>query len=159
MWNDSAGDYVAAGEHDWVSEPSWGIRGMAETELRLLSDVDGKDVLEDDCGTAYVSAWPARRGARVVGLDNSPAQLATARPLQDERALRFPLIHGIAEALPFADESLDLVISEYGAAIWSDPYRRIPEAARVLRPGGEFVDLDRARRRPPEEIWKARKRP
>jgi len=115
---------------------------MAETELGLLPDVDGKDVLEDGCGTACVSAWLSRRGARVVGLDNSPAQLATARRLQDAHALRLPLIHRIAEALPFADESFDPVICEYGATIRSDPYRWIREAARVLRSGGELILLD-----------------
>lgn len=60
-WNDSAGDYVAAGERNWASEPSWGVWDMAETELGLLPDIDSKDALEDGCGTAYVSAWPAIR--------------------------------------------------------------------------------------------------
>ena len=39
------------------------------------------------------------------------------------------------------DTSFDLAISEYGASIWCDPYRWIPEAARLLRPGGELVFL------------------
>ena len=47
----------------------------------------------------------------------------------------FPLIHGDAEQVPLPDESFDLAISEYGASIWCDPYRWIPEAARLLRPG------------------------
>ncbi|MFQ5907765.1 MAG: class I SAM-dependent methyltransferase [Thermoplasmata archaeon] len=96
---------------------------------------------EIGCGTAYVSAWLARRGARVVGVDNSPGQLARARRFQSDFGLAFPLIHGIAEALPFPDESFDLAISEYGAAIWSDPHRWIPEASRVLRPKGELIFL------------------
>ena len=37
--------------------------------------------------------------------------------------------------------AFDLAVSEYGAAIWADPYRWIPEAARILRPGGELVFL------------------
>lgn len=101
----------------------------------------GKTVLEDGCGTAYISAYIARAGGTPVGLDNSQAQLATARRMQLKHHLRFPLIHGIAEQLPFRDDSLDLVISEYGAAIWSDPYLWIPEAARVLKPGGELTFL------------------
>lgn len=140
-WNAEAESYVATGERAWRSEASWGIWGAPESELRLLPDVAGWDVLEDGCGTAYVSAWLARRGARPVGLDNSPAQLATARRLQAENDLHFPLILGFAESLPFADQSFDFVVSEYGAAIWSDPYRWIPEAARVLRPGGELLFL------------------
>src|SRR5580698_3298761 len=74
-------------------------------------------------GPGYVSAWLARRGARPVGLDNSAAQLATARQLQDRFGLRFPLIHASAEQVPLADGSFDLAISEYGASIWCDPYR------------------------------------
>ena len=55
--------------------------------------------------------------------------------------MRFPLIHGVGERLPFADQCFDLVVSEYGSAIWSDPHVWIPEAARVLRPGGELIFL------------------
>jgi SAM-dependent methyltransferase len=77
----------------------------------------------------------------VVGLDNSSQQLATAQMLQREHALPFPLVHADAEHAPFRDASFDVAISEYGAAIWCDPYRWIPEAARLLRPGGELIFL------------------
>jgi SAM-dependent methyltransferase len=140
-WNAEAPSYVESGRRAWSSEPSWGIWSVPESELRLLPDVAGWDVLEAGCGTAYVSAWLARRGAHPTGLDNSPAQLETARKLQSENDLRFPLVLGFAEQLPFRDETFDFVVSEYGAAIWSDPYRWIPEAARVLRPGGELLFL------------------
>lgn len=140
-WDEAAVEYAPAGERAWASEPAWGIFGIPEAEVGLLPNVEGKDVLEDGCGTGYVSAWLARRGARCVGLDNSLAQLATARRLQQEHDLEFPLIHGIAENLPFRDESFDVIISEYGAALWADPYRWIPEAARVLRPGGDLISL------------------
>jgi SAM-dependent methyltransferase len=43
--------------------------------------------------------------------------------------------------VPLADARFDLVISEYGASIWCDPYRWVPEAARLLRPGGRLVFL------------------
>jgi SAM-dependent methyltransferase len=83
-----------------------------------------------------------RRGARfVAGLDPTPAQLRTAREMQATYSLSFPLVEGDAEMAPFADASFDLAFSEYGAAIWCDPYRWIPEAARLLRPGGRLVFL------------------
>lgn len=115
---------------------------MPESELQLLPDVSGGlDVIELGCGTGYVSAWLARRGGRCVGLDNSSKQLASAQLFQREFGLSFPLVHADAERTPFADESFDVAISEYGAAIWCDPYRWIPEAARILRPGGQLIFL------------------
>jgi SAM-dependent methyltransferase len=143
-WDRWAPDYVAAAEREWRLEPgheTWGIWGIPESDVHLLPDVAGLDTIEFGCGTGYVSAWLARRGARPVGIDNSEAQLATARRLQDEHDLHFPLLHGNAETVPFPDASFDLVISEYGASIWADPYRWVPEAARVLRPGGRLIFL------------------
>lgn len=140
-WDVEARNYVESGKREWQSEPSWGIWGVPESEVGILPDVAGLDVIELGCGTAYVSAWLVRRGARVTGIDNSQVQLETARSLQEEHGLEFPLLHGDAENLPFPDESFDLAISEYGAAIWCDPYRWIPEAARVLRPGGRLIFL------------------
>ncbi|MFN2560494.1 MAG: methyltransferase domain-containing protein [Jatrophihabitans sp.] len=43
------------------------------------------------------------------------------------------------EHIPFASARFDLIISEYGASIWCDPYRWVAEAARVLRPNGRLV--------------------
>ena len=76
-----------------------------------------------------------------MAIDNSTAQLATARRLQTEHGLDFPLIHGNAEAVPYPDASFDFAISEYGAAIWADPYAWIPEASRLLKPGGRLAFL------------------
>ncbi len=140
-WDRWAVDYAEPGRRNWADEPSWGIWGVPETELHLLPDVTGLDTIELGCGTAYVSAWLARRGARPVGIDNSAAQLATAAELQADFGIHFPLIHGNAETVPLPDASFDLVISEYGASIWADPHRWIPEAARLLRPGGRLVFL------------------
>ena len=103
-----------------------------------LGDVDGLDVVELGCGTAYVSAWLARRGARPVGVDVTPAQLATARRCQEEFGLAFPLVEASAEDVPLPSESFDLAVSEYGASIWCDPHRWLPEAYRLLRPGGRL---------------------
>jgi SAM-dependent methyltransferase len=142
-WDEIATDYVANGEASWATDqPKWGIWGIPEAEVSLLPErLDGKDAIELGCGTGYVSAWLARRGARVVGIDNSPKQLETARRLQEQHDLAFPLLLGNAEMVPYPDASFDFAISEYGAALWADPYLWIPEAARLLRPGGELVFL------------------
>ncbi len=123
-------------------EIAWGVWQVPETQLRALPDsVAGLDVVELGCGTAYVSAWLARRGARPVGVDPTPAQLATARSCQQEFSLPFPLIEAPAEQVPLPDAAFELAVSEYGASIWADPYRWIPEAARLLRPSGRLVFL------------------
>lgn len=144
-WDAWASEYVAAGERAWrlaVGEETWGIWDIPESTVGLLpDDLAGLDTIELGCGTGYVSAWLARRGARPVGIDNSEAQLATARRLQAKHGLAFPLVHGNAERVPYPDASFDLAISEYGASIWADPYRWIPEAARLLRPGGRLIFL------------------
>jgi SAM-dependent methyltransferase len=126
----------------WASpEITYGIFGIPETDLGALGDVAGLDVVELGCGTAYFSAWLARRGARPVGVDPTPAQLATAHRMQSETGIEFPLVDGVAEDVPLPDASFDLAVSEYGASIWADPYKWIPEAARLLRPGGRLVFL------------------
>jgi SAM-dependent methyltransferase len=142
-WDEAASGYVEAGRRNWASdEPSWGVWGVPEEDLRMLpDDAAGLDTIELGCGTGYVSSWLARRGARPVGIDNSQEQLATARRFQEEFGVEFPLLHGNAERVPYPDASFDFAISEYGASIWCDPYLWIPEAARLLRPGGRLVFL------------------
>jgi SAM-dependent methyltransferase len=142
-WDSFAERYAGPGQAQWeANQPTWGIYSVPEADVGMLPpSVDGLDVIELGCGTAYVSSWLARRGARPVGIDNSPAQLETARRLQAEFGVEFPLHLGNAEQTPFPDESFDLAISEYGASIWCDPYLWIPEAARILRPGGQLVFL------------------
>jgi SAM-dependent methyltransferase len=137
-WSGYATDYVASGERNWAQdEPTWGIFDLPESHVGMFpADVSGMDAIELGCGTAYVSAWMAKRGARPRGIDITPAQLETARSLQDKFDIHFPLMEGNAEATPFENESADLVVSEYGASIWCDPYKWIPEAHRLLRPGG-----------------------
>jgi SAM-dependent methyltransferase len=141
-WDKDAPNWLERGRKSWRDEPTWGIWWVPERDLGVLpDDLDGLDAIELGCGTGYVSSWLARRGARPVGLDNSSGQLASAKMLQDEFDLHFALIHGDAEHTPFRDGSFDLAISEYGAAIWCDPYVWIPEAARLLRPGGRLIFL------------------
>jgi SAM-dependent methyltransferase len=141
-WDGYAPEWVEPGERNWRQQPgeeTWGIFGLPEADLRMLPDeLAGRDAIELGCGTGYVSAWMARRGARVVGIDNSAKQLETAARLQREHGLEFPLIHGNAEHVPCPDASFDFAISEYGAVLWADPGAWVPEAARLLRPGGRL---------------------
>ena len=141
-WSQYAADYVDAARRNWGTDAvSWGIWGIAEADAGILPDVTGLDVVEFGCGTGYVSAWLARRGARPIGIDPTRPQLNTAVAMQQEFGPVFPLVQAIGERAPFRDGSFDLVISEYGSAIWSDPYSWIPEAARLLRRDGQLIFL------------------
>ena len=145
-WDERADDWISPGTRSWAAtEPSWGVWALPESELRMLpADMTGMDAIELGCGTGYVSGWMARRGARVVGIDNSARQLDSARRFAAEHAVDLKLMHGNAETVPLPDASFDFAISEYGAAIWCDPNAWIPEAHRLLRPGGDLVFLGNA---------------
>jgi SAM-dependent methyltransferase len=140
-WTESNREYTDADAlRSWEKpEITWGVFGVPEEELGVLGDLDGLDAVELGCGTAYFSAWLARRGARVVGVDVTPAQLETARRCMVETGIEVELLEASAEDVPLPDASFDLALSEHGASTWCDPYRWIPEAARLLRPGGRLV--------------------
>jgi SAM-dependent methyltransferase len=141
VWTVTNAEYTDAGAREaWSREEiMWGVFNLPESEVGVLGDVGGLDVVELGCGTAYISAWFARSGAHPVGVDLTPAQLQTARRLQGESGLEFPLVEASAENVPLPDASFDLAVSEYGASIWCDPSRWVPEAARLLRPGGRLI--------------------
>jgi SAM-dependent methyltransferase len=141
-WEIEAANYVEPAKRNWASdEITWGMFHVAESEVRALPEVDGMDVVELGCGTAYFSAWLARRGARPTGVEITENQLATARAMQAEHALEFPLIQASAEDVPLPDACADLVLSEYGASLWCEPDAWVAEAARLLRPDGHLVFL------------------
>jgi SAM-dependent methyltransferase len=141
-WEIEAANYVESAKRNWATdEISWGMFGVPESNVAALPDVSGMDVVELGCGTAYFSAWLARRGARPTGVDITDNQLATARAMQAEHGLEFPLIQASAEDVPLPDGSADLVLSEYGASLWCEPEAWVSEAARLLRPGGQLVFL------------------
>jgi SAM-dependent methyltransferase len=140
-WDRWALHYTATGRKAWTeSELRWGIWGIAESEVGLLTSLAaGADVIELGCGTASVSSWVARAGFRPVAVDVSRKQLDVAAHLQQEAGISFPLIHANAEDVPYETDSFDLAISEYGASLWCEPHRWLAEADRLLRPGGALI--------------------
>ena len=142
-WDEMANEWVASGEQRWAGEACWGTWAIPNAELPLLSEeMHGRRAIELGCGTGYVSAWMRRRGASVYAIDNSAAQLATARRLSDlHRLVDIEWVHGNAEAVDQPDGSFDFAISEYGAATWCEPGSWITEAHRLLGRGGELVFL------------------
>jgi SAM-dependent methyltransferase len=143
LWTRSNAEYTdRQALRKWQQdEPDWGVWGNPESRVGALPEVNGLDVVELGCGTAYVSAWLAKRGARPIGVDPTPAQLQTARRCMSETGIAFPLVEAPGESVPLPDASADLVISEYGASIWAEPELWIAEAARLLRSGGWLIFL------------------
>ena len=118
---------------------AWGIWRIPEDDIGALGEVRDKDVLELGCGGAQWSVALAQRGARAVGFDNSAQQLRHATRNVRAGEANVALVQAAAEHVPFADESFDIVLSDYGGTLYADPYQTIPECARVLRPGGRLV--------------------
>ncbi len=141
LWTKSNAEYTdAQAAEKWaLDEITWGLWDVPDSELGIVGELAGLDVVELGCGTAYMSAVFAKQGARPIGVDITPAQLETARRMMVETGIVFPLVEADAGDTGLPDESFDLVFSEYGASIWIDQERFVAESARLLRPRGRLV--------------------
>ncbi len=106
----------------------------------------GESVLDVGCGVGLdlllASRLVAPRG-RLFGVDLSVAVCARAREVLSEAGVEEALVReGLAEKLPIADESIDVVTSNGLVTLSPEPGRVLQEMARVLRPGGRFILAD-----------------
>lgn len=99
----------------------------------------GQSVLDVGCGTGVVAITAACAGARVKGLDLSPALLEVAHgnALLVDGGIEFT--EGDAEALPYPDASFDMVLSQFGHMFAPRPDVTVAEMLRVLKPGGRIA--------------------
>lgn len=98
----------------------------------------GERVLDVACGTGVLAREVlARTGAAelVTGLDPSAGMLEVAREFAPGVEWR----QGVAESLPFPDDSFDVVVSQFGLMFFNDRSEALREAVRVLRPGGRVA--------------------
>ena len=108
----------------------WAPRVVEAAQIR-----SGHRVLDVACGTGIVAREAASRVGdeeSVTGLDASSGMLAVAERLA-------PAINwqqGVAESLPFEDESFDAVVSQFGLMFFEDRSKALEEMIRVLAPGG-----------------------
>ena len=114
-------------------------RTEAADLLALLGLADGSTVLDLACGQGRHAAPLRRAGLRMVGLDLSAVMLRAAH----ERDAALPLVRADMRALPLRSAGLDGVVSLFNAFGYFDSdeqdQRVLAEVARVLRPGGTFV--------------------
>jgi SAM-dependent methyltransferase len=140
FWDADADDYQAAHGATLATHPTaWGVWRIPESQVGVLGDTAGLDVLEYGCGAAQWSIALASDGARVVALDQSRAQLRHAHALARASGVSLPLVCASGEAVPLASASFDLVFCDHGAMSFCEPERSVPEVARLLRPGGRLV--------------------
>lgn len=126
--------------HDTVSQNDV-YHVIDEMKLEHLSAVlprHGAEVLEVGCGSARVSAFLAKRGYSVFGVDRSPEALVVARRNQSLLSVAGALVVGDAEALPFRDGAFGMVFSTGLLEHFVDPAPVLHEMTRVLTQGGLF---------------------
>ena len=140
-WDDYADEYQSThGEFLGDTGFVWGPEGFTEADAGVLGDVAGRDVLEVGSGAGQCSRWIRSRGGHAYGLDLSFRQLQHSRRIDIDSGLSVPSVLGTATALPFADDSFDVVFSSFGALQFvSDIEAAVAETARVLRPGGRYA--------------------
>lgn len=140
FWNSTSDAYQAAhGATLSDNALAWGVWRIPEAELRVLGDVEGRNVLELGCGAAQWTLALIQLGARAVGLDLSERQLAHARALSQPAASGISLVQGNAEQLPFQSEAFDIVFCDHGATVFAAPENTVAEVSRVLKPAGIFA--------------------
>jgi SAM-dependent methyltransferase len=140
-WDRYADEYQAT-HGDFLGDTGfvWGPEGLREEDAHVLGDVDGRDVLELGSGAGQCSRWVRVRGGRAYGLDLSARQLQHSRRIDEESGVVVPSVRATATALPFADDSVDVVFCSFGALQFiADIEVCLDEVARVLRRGGRFA--------------------
>jgi SAM-dependent methyltransferase len=140
FWDTDSDAYQAAHAADLDRAPeAWGAWRIPESDLGVLGDVSGLDVLELGCGAAQWSVALAARGARVTALDLSVSQLSHAQRRAHDHEARVGLVCASGEAVPLRDDGFDVVFCDHGALSFCDPAVAIPECARLLHEGGRLV--------------------
>ncbi|MES3037613.1 MAG: bifunctional 2-polyprenyl-6-hydroxyphenol methylase/3-demethylubiquinol 3-O-methyltransferase UbiG [Bdellovibrionota bacterium] len=94
------------------------------------------NVLDVGCGAGFLSNHLAVRGFQVTGIDLSESSLTVAKNYDETKSVEY--INADAYALPFPDESFDVVTSTDFLEHVSDPQQVVKEISRVLKPGGIF---------------------
>lgn len=138
-WDYRSKDYQERVGPSLYPDLGWGPNQFPERELQVLGDVRGKRVLEVGCGGAQFGIHLAKAGAIMTGIDLSAGQLRYARRNIAEAGVAYDLHRGNAEDLSrFRSGSFDVVVSDFAAG-FLDLDLLLPEARRVLRPGGICV--------------------
>jgi ubiquinone/menaquinone biosynthesis C-methylase UbiE len=125
----SSGDYALIGTT---------LQIVGEDLCEALDVRAGQSVLDVAAGNGNASLAAARRWCDVVATDYVPALLDRARERAAADRLEIEFREADAEALPFADQSFDTVVSVFGVIFTADQERAAAELVRVCRAGGRI---------------------
>lgn len=141
MTTDPFAQFKAVQREAWaLFSPLAAFTTPAAACLVEFADVrSGEMVLDVACGTGVVAVTAHRRGAKVRGLDLSPALIADARTSAAVIGASIEFVEGDAEALPYPDAHFDVVLSQFGHMFAPRPEVAIAEMLRVLKPGGRVA--------------------
>jgi SAM-dependent methyltransferase len=128
MW--ATGDYAAI-----ARDMFWEVGDRIVQRVGLHP---GQRVLDIACGTGNAAIRAAAAGGRVIGVDLTPELFEDARRLAADAGVEVEWVQGDAEALPFEDESFDVVLSTFGCMFAPRHEVAAGELVRVLRPGGRM---------------------
>ena len=132
MW--AAGDFPEVAQRE--------LWPLGERIVERLGIRPGERVLDVACGTGNAAIRAAEAGGRVTGLDLTPELFEAGRRLAAEAGVEVEWVEGDAEALPFGDESFDVVVSTLGVMFAPRHEVAARELVRVLRPGGRLALLN-----------------
>lgn len=125
----------AAGDFDAIARLIWGVGPKLVEGVGVGA---GQDVLDIAAGTGNAAIPAAETGAAVVASDLTPELFAAGRRNAEAAGVEIDWVEADAEALPFDDESFDIVLSTFGIMFAPRHEVAAAEAARVLRPGGRI---------------------
>ena len=109
------------------------VYGLAGGVLEWLAAQAGERILDLGCGDGQLTPRIAATGARVTGVDASPAMVASAR------ARGVAAVEGSAASLPYEGAAFDAVFSNAALHWVRGQDAMMAEVRRVLKPGGRFV--------------------
>lgn len=121
------------------AEIAKGIESTAEAFVERLNIQPGMKVLDVACGSGNLAVIAAKKGAEVTGIDIADNLIEAAKQRAAAEGLEIKFEQGDAEAMPYADESFDLVMTMFGAMFAPRPDVTAAELLRVCKPGGRVA--------------------
>jgi SAM-dependent methyltransferase len=127
----------------YVTSPLHAAGSDLQRLVELAAPRGDERMVDVATGGGHTALRFAPHVAGIVALDLTPSMLAAAREHIDGQGIaNVTYCRALAEALPFADRSLDLHVCRIAAHHFADPGAYAREAARTLRPGGRFLLAD-----------------